>query len=74
LLKKRLMNLKTTVEITQNIEKKKEAKINEYSIRKLWKISNILTISILFIKECLRERQIKSSRNKGQIISNWMTL
>lgn len=68
------MNLKTTVEITQNIEKKKEAKINEYSIRKLWKISNILTISILFIKECLRERQIKSSRNKGQIISNWMTL
>lgn len=74
MLKKRLMNLKTTVEITQNIEKKKEAKINEYSIRKLWKISNILTISILFIKECLRERQIKSSRNKGQIISNWMTL
>lgn len=68
------MNLKTTVEITQNIEKKKEAKINEYSIRKLWKISNSLTISILFIKECLRERQIKSSRNKGQIISNWMTL
>lgn len=74
MLKKRLMNLKTTVEITQNIEKKKEAKINEYSIRKLWKISNSLTISILFIKECLRERQIKSSRNKGQIISNWMTL
>lgn len=65
------MNLKTTVEITQNTEKKKEAKINEYSIRKLWKISNSLTISLLFIKECLREGQSKRAQ---EIESNYCKL